>query len=115
MARSRADRIFFPVLLIAGIAGYVLSNHFDSSDDLPTRVELPLLPAPELDLEAPFHFPYQQVEFKARAVPALRIGGDLEAVLSEVRRVLLKSAAPARVTQTEELVASRSVETFSSR
>ena len=112
MSTRRVDRTYFPILAVAAIAGYVLSNVFGGSDELPSRVDLPELEQPDLELEVPFEFPYQPIEFKARALPRMRITGDLEAVLSEVRRVLLKSAAPSRVDQptarVEERLASSS-------
>ncbi len=102
MTNRRVDAIYFLVFLAIVAVGWGLSNRpTDEEASLPLPDFQPL----ELSLEVPFEIPYQMVKFKSRVAPQLRLSGDIETVLVENRRVLLKGSGQVAVRPVEHLAA----------
>lgn len=101
----RDNAIYLLFLASACLIGAVASWVTDRPDASQTPIDLAMPAPPDLELEAPFDFPYPQIEFKSRRAPRLAFSDNVEAVLVEVRSALLSSAAPVAVGRTEELAA----------
>ena len=107
MTSRRDSAVYFVVLLVAGLIGYFASHR--PAEELaavdPSTFEFSTFEPGELELEAPFEFPYPMLKFKSRTAPKLAISGDVESVLAENRSVLLVSSTPVEVRRSEELAA----------
>jgi hypothetical protein len=112
MTSRRDSAVYFVLLLVAGLFGYLASHR--SAEDLAavapsiyglSAFELSTFEQAELELEAPFEFPYPMLKFKSRTAPKLAISGDVESVLAENRSLLLVSSTPVEVRRSENLAA----------
>jgi len=104
MTSRRDNAVYFVLLLLAGLIGYFASHR--PAKELaaidPSTFGLPAFDPGELEIEAPFEFPYPTLKFKSRTAPKLAISGDVESVLVENRAVLLVSSTPVEVRRSEE-------------
>jgi hypothetical protein len=103
MANRRMDAFYFALLLTVFAIGYYASNR-TSEEELPS-LDLSVWETPELELEAPFDFPYDVVRFRERPNPRLVLSDDMESVLVEVRSALLESSTTLEIRPTEQLAA----------
>ena len=117
MTSRRNSAVYFVLLLVAGLIGYLASHRpveelavvelsaLELSAFETSTFELSTFERGQLELEAPFEFPYPMLKFKSRIAPKLAISGDVESVLVENRSALLVSSTPVEVRRPEELAA----------
>jgi len=102
MTHRHVDLLYFALFLAVFVFGVLAATR--EPDDL-ASVELPALDPPELEIEAPFVFPYTYVKFKRPAAPRLNLAVSMESVLVQVRSALLETSAPVEVGASEQLAA----------
>ena len=85
----RIDAVYFGLLLIVGLIGYTISNRPATEA---RSIDPRAFALPQFSFEESFELPYKVVKFKSRAAPRLRLHGNMESALHEVRKALLTSS-----------------------
>lgn len=102
MTNRQVDLLYFALFIAVFAFGILAATR--ESEDL-ASVELPALDPPELEIEAPFVFPYTYVKFARPEPPRLNLAVSMESVLVQVRSALLETSAPVEVVASEQLAA----------
>jgi len=106
MTNRRMDALYLALFVAVSAVGYFVANR---APEEVGSIDLSSFEPPDLELEVPFEFPYTIMRFKEREAPKLRLSGNMESVLVEVRSALLESSTTenveVEVQRTEQLAA----------